>query len=89
MAALGPAVGDGVAVAAAVLLRLVWIAAELIAGGALMLIRPRPARQPLPAPSSSPEPTIESAIATAPAAPAAPDGSLDREIEIPPRRGNA
>jgi len=45
MAALGPAVGDGVAVASALLLRLVWIAAELIAGFFLTAIRPRPLRE--------------------------------------------
>lgn len=50
MAALGPAVGDGVAVAAAILLRLVWIAAELAAGGVLVMIPPRPVREPGPAP---------------------------------------
>jgi uncharacterized membrane protein YbhN (UPF0104 family) len=47
MAVLGPAVGDGVAVAAAILLRLVWIAAELVAGGILVMIRPRPIREPV------------------------------------------
>jgi hypothetical protein len=48
MAALGPVVGDGVAVASAILLRLVWIAAELAAGGVLVMIRPRPIREPGP-----------------------------------------
>jgi hypothetical protein len=51
MVALGPAISDGAAVAAAILLRLVWIAAELIAGAALVAIRPRPVRAPAP-PSS-------------------------------------
>ena len=50
MAALGPTVGDGVAVASALLLRLVWIAAELIAGAILMVLRPRPIREPEPEP---------------------------------------
>jgi hypothetical protein len=54
MAALGPAVGDGVAVASAILLRLVWIAAELAAGGILFMIRPRPIREPFLDPSPAP-----------------------------------
>ena len=61
MAALGPAVGDGVAVASSLLLRLVWIGAELMAGGILLAIRPRPiletSRPPsldLEAPASAP-----------------------------------
>jgi uncharacterized membrane protein YbhN (UPF0104 family) len=52
MAALGPVVGDGVAVASAILLRLVWIAAELAAGGVLVMIRPRPIREPIPGTSA-------------------------------------
>jgi hypothetical protein len=41
MATLGPAIGDGVAVASALLLRLVWVAVELLAAALLVPLRPR------------------------------------------------
>ncbi len=50
MATLAPAVGEDTAVISALALRLVWVAVELVAGGALAIARPR-----LPKPGAVPE----------------------------------
>ena len=41
MATLAPAVGEDAAVVSALALRLVWVAAEVVAGGVLAVARPR------------------------------------------------
>ena len=48
-AALGPIVGAEPAIVAALVLRLVWVVAELLAAGILAIARPKAARRPDPA----------------------------------------
>jgi glycosyltransferase 2 family protein len=48
MVALAPAVGEAMAVVAALALRLAWVAGELLAAALLLVARPRPAEAPAP-----------------------------------------
>ena len=51
MATLAPAVGEDTAVISALALRLVWVAAEVVAGGVLTIARPR-LPKPVPVPEA-------------------------------------
>jgi uncharacterized membrane protein YbhN (UPF0104 family) len=55
MVAMAPAIGDDLAVVAALALRLIWVAAELAAAALLLPFRPRDRRSPLTPMESGPE----------------------------------
>ncbi|WP_158633348.1 lysylphosphatidylglycerol synthase domain-containing protein [Tautonia sociabilis] len=73
-AALGPTIGAEPAIVAALVLRLVWVVAELLASGVLALLRPRPCR-PSGRPLVEPVPAAASACSPSPS-PSRPDEPL-------------